>query len=76
MPNHWQKHIYTKYEQVAHENHEEHSQFDEVTSKMEDMTSEMQGAFQYIQETKPNLRLYNRTAQHHTEEKQSDDECR
>ena len=44
------KHIYTKYEQVAHENHEEHSQFDEVTSKMEDMTSEMQGAFQYIQE--------------------------
>ena len=49
-------HIYTKYEQVAHENHEEHSQFDEVTSKMEDMTSEMQGAFQYIQEQKPNLR--------------------
>ena len=34
-------HIYTKYEELAHENHEEHSQFDEVRSKMEDMTGEM-----------------------------------
>ena len=40
-----------KYEELAHENHEEHSQFDEVRSKMEDMTREMQGALHYIQDT-------------------------
>ena len=44
-------HIYMKYEELAHENHEEHSQFDEVRSKMEDMTREMQGALHYIQDT-------------------------
>ena len=41
-------HIYTKYEEVARENHEEHSQFDEVRPKMEVKNSEMQG--QYIQD--------------------------
>ena len=63
-------HIYTKYkhEQVAYENHEEHSQFHEVTSKMEDMTSEMQGAFQYIQEQNQISDTYNRRAQHLAEE--------
>ena len=61
-------HIYTKYEEVAHENHEEHSQFDEVTSKMEDMTSEMPGAFQCIQEQNQLSDTYSRRAQHLTEE--------
>ena len=61
-------HIHTRYETVAYENHEEHSQLDEVTSKMEDMTSEMQGAFRYIQEQNQISDNYNRRAQHLTEE--------
>lgn len=33
-------HIYTKYEEVPRENHEEYSQFDELRFKMEDINQE------------------------------------
>ena len=63
-------HIYTKYEEIAYENHEEHTQFDEARSKMEDMTSKMQGAFQYVQEQNRTSDTYNRRAQNLSEENQ------
>ena len=63
-------HIYT-YEELPYENHEEHTQFDEVRSKMEDMTSEMQGAFHYIQEQSQTSDTYNRRAQNLSEENQA-----
>ena len=50
------------------ENHEEHSQFDEVKTKMEDMTSEMQSAFGFIQEQNQISGTYSRRAQHLSEE--------
>ena len=50
-------HIYTKYEELAQESHEEQSQLDEVRSKMNDMNSEMQSAFHYIQEHKSRAKL-------------------
>ena len=43
-------HIYAKYEELAQESHEEHSQLDEVRSRVRDTTGEMQSAFHYIQE--------------------------
>ena len=61
-------HIYAKYEELAQESHEEHSQLDEVRSKMEDMTSEMQSAFHYIQEQNQTFDAYNRRAQSLNEE--------
>ena len=64
-------HIYMKYAELAHENHEEHTQFDEVRSKVEDMTSEMQGAFRYIQEQNQTYDTYNRRAQKLSEENEA-----
>ena len=64
-------HIYMKYEELAQESHEEHSQLDEVRSQMEDMTSEMQGAFRYIQEQNQTFDAYNRRAQNLSEENQA-----
>ena len=63
-------HIYT-YEELPYEIHEEHTQFDEVRSKMEDMTSEMQGAFHCIQEQSQTSDTYNRRAQNLSEENQA-----
>ena len=60
-----------KYEELAHENHEENSEFDEVGSKMEDMTSEMQGAFRYIQERNQTSDTCNRRAQNLREDNQA-----
>ena len=54
-------HIYTK-------NPEEHSHFDEVKTKMEDMTSEMQSAFGFIQEQNQISGTDSRRAQHLSEE--------
>ena len=55
-------HIYTRYEVLAQESHEEHSQLDSVKSKMEDMTNELQSAFHYIQEQNQNSDASNRRA--------------
>ena len=48
-------HIYTRYEDLAQESHEEHSQLDEVRSKMSDVTSEMPECLSLHPRTKPKL---------------------
>ena len=64
-------HVYQKYQELAQESHQEHSQLDEVRSKMRGMTSELQSAFHYIQEQNQNSDTSNRRAQRLREENEA-----
>ena len=61
-------HIYTRSMNKSLMRIMKNTHFDEVKTKMEDMTSEMQGAFEFIQEQNQVSGTYSRQAQHLSEE--------